>query len=72
MQAKSDSFVAYYRVSADRQGRSGLRAGRPAGGYAPSLGERWRITCGSVVEVESRKRNNRPGTAKGAGGLPAV
>ena len=24
MQAKSDSFIAYYRVSTDRQGRSGL------------------------------------------------
>ena len=59
MQAKPDFFVAYYRVSTDRQGRSGLGldAQREAvRRYLTSAG----VPAAEFVEVESGKRNNRP------------
>lgn len=57
-------FVAYYRVSTAKQGRSGLglEAQREAvKGYLN--GGRWKLV-GEFVEVESGKRNDRPELAK--------
>ncbi|PZR09425.1 MAG: resolvase [Azospirillum brasilense] len=53
-------YVAYYRVSTDRQGRSGLGldAQRAAvDRYATAAGG---IVCASFEEVESGKRSDRP------------
>lgn len=58
--SQSNTFVAYFRVSTDRQGRSGLglESQRAAvldfinGGAANLIGE--------FVEIESGKRNDRP------------
>jgi DNA invertase Pin-like site-specific DNA recombinase len=60
MQANSQAFAAYYRVSTDRQGRSGL------GLEAQREAVRHYLTCvgGNVIaehtEVETGKRNDRP------------
>jgi DNA invertase Pin-like site-specific DNA recombinase len=64
VQAKSTGFIAYYRVSTDRQGRSGLglEAQRAAvGRYLASVGG---ILLAEHTEVESGKRSNRPELAK--------
>lgn len=57
-------FVAYYRVSTAKQGRSGLGldAQREAVRGYLSAG-RWKLV-GEFVEVESGKRNDRPELAK--------
>ncbi|MGO9048939.1 MAG: recombinase family protein [Xanthobacteraceae bacterium] len=60
MQAKTDQFIAYYRVSTDRQGRSGLglEAQREAvQRYLASVGGN---LIGEFTEVETGKRNDRP------------
>jgi DNA invertase Pin-like site-specific DNA recombinase len=59
MQAKSTGFIAYYRVSTDRQGRSGLglEAQRAAvGRYLASVGG---ILLAEHTEVETGRRNDR-------------
>jgi DNA invertase Pin-like site-specific DNA recombinase len=64
MQAKTARFVAYYRVSTDRQGRSGLglEAQREARArYLASVGGN---LIGEFTEVETGKRNDRPELAK--------
>jgi DNA invertase Pin-like site-specific DNA recombinase len=64
MQARTNTFVAYYRVSTDRQGRSGLGldAQREAvRHYLASLGG---TLIAEHIEVESGKRNDRPELAK--------
>lgn len=60
----ADKFVAYYRVSTARQGRSGLglEAQRDAVlGYLKGTGGR---LLGEFTEVESGKHNGRPELAK--------
>jgi DNA invertase Pin-like site-specific DNA recombinase len=60
MQAKSTGFIAYYRVSTDRQGRSGLgvEAQRAAvGRYLAGIGG---ILIAEHTEVETGRRNDRP------------
>lgn len=53
-------FVAYYRVSTARQGRSGLGLEAQRQSVADFLnGGSWRLV-GEFVEVESGKRNDRP------------
>lgn len=62
--ANADRFVAYYRVSTARQGRSGLglEAQRDAVlGYLKGTGGR---LLGEYTEVESGKHNDRPELAK--------
>lgn len=60
MQAKSGSFVAYYRVSTDRQGRSGLGLDAQREAVRRYLASTGGTLGGEFVEVESGKRNNRP------------
>jgi DNA invertase Pin-like site-specific DNA recombinase len=58
--ASNGKFIAYYRVSTDRQGKSGLglNAQRTAvSGYLN--GGNWKI-IGEFTEVESGKRSDRP------------
>jgi Resolvase, N terminal domain len=60
MKPKSTGFVAYYRVSTDGQGRSGLglEAQRAAvGAYLASVGG---TLLAEFTEVETGKRNERP------------
>src|SRR5580704_3843878 len=60
MQAKSTGFIAYYRVSTDRQGKSGLglEAQRAAvGRYLAGIGG---ILLAQHTEVETGRRNDRP------------
>lgn len=55
-------FVAYYRVSTDKQGRSGLGLDAQRAAVAAYLnGGEWELVGEPFVEVESGKRhNNRP------------
>lgn len=56
----SGKFVAYYRVSTARQGRSGLGLDAQRQAVQDYLnGGRWSL-IGEYVEVESGKRNDRP------------
>jgi DNA invertase Pin-like site-specific DNA recombinase len=64
VQAKSTGFIAYYRVSTDRQGKSGLglEAQRAAvGRYLAGIGG---ILIAEHTEVETGRRNDRPELAK--------
>lgn len=57
-------FVAYYRVSTERQGRSGLGLEAQKEAVTRYLnGETWELV-GEVVEIESGKRNDRPKLAE--------
>lgn len=57
-------FVAYYRVSTERQGRSGLGLEAQRQAVSEYLnGGRWSLS-GEFTEVESGKRNDRPELAK--------
>lgn len=57
-------FVAYYRVSTDRQGRSGLGLEAQQKAVRDYLnGGAWEI-AGEFIEVESGKRSDRPQLAK--------
>lgn len=54
------AFVAYYRVSTDRQGRSGLGLEAQQKSVRDYLnGGEWRIIA-ELTEVETGKRNDRP------------
>ena len=53
-------FVTYYRVSTDRQGRSGLGPGRPAGSSQSVPGGAARYVIAEFVEVESGGKDDRP------------
>src|SRR5918994_1927226 len=53
-------FVAYYRVSTDRQGKSGLGLAAQREAVQSYLnGGSW-VLADAVTEVESGKRNDRP------------
>ncbi len=60
MPAHSGKFVSYYRVSTDKQGRSGLGLEAQKAAVAERLnGGRWQ-TVGEFIEIESGKRAKRP------------
>jgi DNA invertase Pin-like site-specific DNA recombinase len=62
--ATSGKFVAYYRVSTQKQGRSGLGLAAQRQAVADFLnGGDWKI-AGEFTEVESGKRSDRPELAK--------
>jgi DNA invertase Pin-like site-specific DNA recombinase len=57
-------FVAYYRVSTEKQGRSGLGLEAQQEAVRTHLnGGNWRLAS-EVVEIESGKRNDRPKLAE--------
>lgn len=57
-------FIAYYRVSTARQGRSGLGLEAQKAAVQEYLnGGRWKL-IEEVTEIESGKRNDRPALAK--------
>jgi DNA invertase Pin-like site-specific DNA recombinase len=55
----SHSFVAYYRVSTDKQGKSGLGLDAQREAVQGYVGERGRMIS-ELVEVESGRRADRP------------
>lgn len=60
----SGKFIAYYRVSTERQGRSGLGLEAQQEAVKTHLnGGAWELVA-EVVEVESGKRNDRPKLAE--------
>ena len=60
MPAHYGKYVSYYRVSTDKQGKSGLDLDAQKAAVADRLnGGRWQIV-GEFVEVESGKRASRP------------
>jgi DNA invertase Pin-like site-specific DNA recombinase len=60
----SGNYVAYHRVSTDRQGKSGLGLEAQQSAVRDFLnGGNWRLVA-EVVEVESGKRNDRPKLAE--------
>lgn len=60
----SGKFVAYFRVSTERQGRSGLGLDAQREAITRHLnGGRWSLVA-EVVEIESGKRNDRPKLAE--------
>lgn len=60
----SGNFVAYYRVSTERQGRSGLGLEAQRSAVRDHLnGGNWQLVA-EVVEVESGKRDDRPKLAE--------
>jgi DNA invertase Pin-like site-specific DNA recombinase len=60
-------FVAYYRVSTDRQGRSGLGLEAQQDAVRRYLNGSGLEVIEEVVEVESGKRDDRPGLDKALG-----
>src|SRR5262245_46383071 len=62
--AKTKKFVAYYRVSTDRQGRSGLGLDAQRSAVLTYLnGGSWELAA-EFTEVESGKNNARPALAE--------
>jgi DNA invertase Pin-like site-specific DNA recombinase len=60
MPAHQGKFVAYFRVSTDRQGKSGLGLDAQRKSVHDYLdGGRWELV-GEFTEVESGKRSDRP------------
>ena len=60
MPAHKEEFVSYYRVSTDKQGKSGLGLEAQKAAVADRLnGGRWQI-IEEFIEVESGKRASRP------------
>jgi len=57
-------FIAYYRVSTDRQGRSGLGLESQKHAVADYLKGRTKAVLAEFVEVESGKNNDRPELAR--------
>jgi DNA invertase Pin-like site-specific DNA recombinase len=53
-------FVAYYRVSTPKQGRSGLGLDAQRAAVAKAVGDGPTSIIAEFTEVESGKRNNRP------------
>jgi DNA invertase Pin-like site-specific DNA recombinase len=55
-----DKFIAYYRVSTQKQGRSGLGLDAQRSAVARYLdGGKWKIVA-EFIEIESGKRSDRP------------
>ena len=64
MPAHYGKYVSYYRVSTDKQGRSGLGLDAQKAAVADRLnGGRWQIVE-EFAEVESGKRASRPQLAR--------
>jgi DNA invertase Pin-like site-specific DNA recombinase len=64
MGKRTSKYVAYYRVSTDKQGISGLGLDAQKEAVRSWLsGGRWQLVD-EVVEIESGKRNDRPGLAE--------
>lgn len=61
---KPSKFVAYYRVSTARQGRSGLGLDAQRKAVAEFLGGDRRKLVGELTEVETGKRDDRPELAR--------
>ena len=62
--AKARRFIAYYRVSTDKQGQSGLSLDAQRKAVTDYLnGGAWELTA-EFTEVESGKRADRPELAK--------
>ena len=59
-----DGFVAYYRVSTDKQGRSGLGLEAQRQAVANYLNGRECRIIGEYTEVESGRRSDRPESVK--------
>ena len=71
MTAHRGKFVAYFRVSTDKQGKSGLGLDAQRKAVEDYLnGGTWSL-IGEFIEVESGKRNQRPELVKGVGCLQA-
>jgi DNA invertase Pin-like site-specific DNA recombinase len=64
MQAKTNQFVAYYRVSTDRQGRSGLGIDAQREAVARHMASVGGQLIAEHTEIETGKRNDRPELAK--------
>ena len=60
MQAKSTGFIAYYRVSTDRQGKSGLGLEAQRAAVVRYLAGIGGILLAEHTEVETGRRNDRP------------
>jgi DNA invertase Pin-like site-specific DNA recombinase len=60
VQAKSTRFIAYYRVSTDRQGRSGLGLEAQRAAVVRYLAGIGGILIAEHTEVETGRRNDRP------------
>jgi DNA invertase Pin-like site-specific DNA recombinase len=57
---KTDKYIAYYRVSTKRQGKSGLGLDAQQNSVREYLnGGKWKL-IEEVIEVESGKRKDRP------------
>jgi DNA invertase Pin-like site-specific DNA recombinase len=63
-QAKTAQFVAYYRVSTDRQGRSGLGLDAQREAVQRYLAGIGGMLIGEHTEIETGTRNDRPELAK--------
>lgn len=60
MAAQHGKFISYYRVSTNKQGKSGLGLDAQREAVQQRLdGGRWEI-IGEFIEVESGKRSDRP------------
>ena len=58
--ANTGKFIAYYRVSTDKQGKSGLGLEAQRAAVTNYLnGGNWKIIA-EYIEVESGKRSDRP------------
>jgi DNA invertase Pin-like site-specific DNA recombinase len=60
MQARSAQFVAYYRVSTDRQGRSGLGLEAQREAVQRHMASVGGTLIAEHTEIETGKRNDRP------------